>query len=199
MIKVLSLDLQGTLSNSNFSDFFWLELLPEKYAKKFNTSIDQAKEILKEEFKQYGKYNILYYDDKYWSNYLEFDTLEELKKFIIQPTINTELYNLIQNISVPKIIISTTTDLFIDYELKDNQKDFEKIYSCVDYFQTGGKTKEVFSAVCKELNVSPNEVLHIGDSKTMDYENAIQAGVNAILYDGDINKLKADLNKYMEV
>lgn len=199
MIKVLSLDLQGTLSNSNFSDFFWLELLPEKYAKKFNTSIDQAKEILKEEFKQYGKYNILYYDDKYWSNYLEFDTLEELKKFIIQPTINTELYNLIQNINIPKIIISTTTDLFIDYELKDNQKDFEKIYSCVDYFQTGGKTKEVFSTVCKELNVSPNEVLHIGDSKTMDYENAIQAGVNAILYDGDIHKLKADLNKYMEV
>ena len=183
MIKVLSLDLQGTLSNSNFSDFFWLELLPEKYAKKFNTSIDQAKEILKEEFKQYGKYNILYYDDRYWSNYLGFD----------------ELYNLIQNINIPKIIISTTTDLFIDYELKDNQKDFEKIYSCVDYFQTGGKTKEVFSAVCKELNVSPNEVLHIGDSKTMDYENAIQAGVNAILYDGDIHKLKADLNKYMEV
>ena len=89
--------------------------------------------------------------------------------------------------------------MFIDYELKDNQKDFEKIYSCVDYFQTGGKTKEVFSTVCKELNVSPNEVLHIGDSKTMDYENAIQAGVNAILYDGDIHKLKADLNKYMEV
>ena len=199
MIKVLSLDLQGTLSDSSFSDYFWIELLPQKYAEKFNVSLTSAKEILKDKFEQYGKYDILYYDDKYWSNYLGFNTLEELEKFDIQPTINNELYELIHNIEIPKIIISTTTELFIDYELKSNVKDFVKIYSCVDYFKIGGKTKNVFLDVCKELNVKPNEVLHIGDSKSMDFENAKKAGVNAILYENDINKLKSELKKYLEV
>ena len=197
MIKVLSLDLQGTLSDSSFSNFFWIELLPQKYAEKFNVSLVFAKEILKERFKQYGQYNILYYDDNYWSNYLGFNTLEELKKIKIQPSINNELYNLIQSIDIPKIIISTTTNIFIKYELKNKVKDFKKIYSCVDYFQTGGKTKKVFLDVCKELKVKPNEVLHIGDSKTMDVENAKLAGVNAILYENDINKLKLELKKYI--
>ena len=60
MIKVLSLDLQGTLSDSSFSDYFWIELLPQKYAEKFNVSLTSAKEILKDKFEQYGKYDILY-------------------------------------------------------------------------------------------------------------------------------------------
>ena len=199
MIKVLSLDLQGTLSNSKFSDYFWMEFLPKKYSKKFNLSIDKSKEELKEIFKQYGIYNILYYDDKYWSNYLDFNTIEELKKFDIQPQIDKELYNLVLTISLPKIIISTTTNLFIEYELGKNINDFDKTYSCVDYFNVGGKTEEIFKKICDELNVLPNEVLHIGDSKTMDFENAKNAGVNAILYNGNIEELKNKLNKYLEV
>ena len=198
MIKVLSMDLQGTLSNSNFSDYFWLEFLPQKYSEKFNVSLSTAKDILKNKFEEYGKYSILYYDDKYWSNYLEFNTIEELEKFEIQPTINNELYEFINSIEIPKIIISTTTNLFIDYELKSKVKDFKKIYSCVDYFKTGGKTKNVFSSICEELNVKPNEILHIGDSKTMDVANAKEAGVNAILYEKDLNKLKTEIKKYME-
>lgn len=199
MIKILSLDLQGTLSDSKFSDYFWLELLPKKYAQKFNLSIQEAKDILKQKFKEYGVYNILYYDDKYWSDYLDFNTLEEIRNFEVQPHIDNNLYNLIQKINIPKIIISTTTNLFIEYELKENIKDFNKIYSCVDTFNTGGKTAEVFKKVCEELKVKPNEILHIGDNKTMDVDNAIEVGVNAIIYDGDIDKLKNEINKYMEV
>lgn len=199
MIKILSLDLQGTLSDSKFSDYFWLELLPKKYAQKFNLSIQEAKDILKQKFKEYGVYNILYYDDKYWSDYLDFNTLEEISNFEVQPHIDNNLYNLIQKINLPKIIISTTTNLFIEYELKENIKDFNKIYSCVDTFNTGGKTPEVFKKVCEELKVKPNEILHIGDNKIMDVDNAIEVGVNAIIYDGDIDKLKNEINKYMEV
>lgn len=199
MIKVLSLDLQGTLSDSKFSDYYWMELLPKKYSEKFDISVDEAKQVLKEKFKEYGIYNILYYDDKYWSNYLEFNTLDELKRFDIKPEIDKELYNLVFNINLPKIIISTTTNLFIEYELNNHINDFLKVYSCVDYFNVGGKTDKVFKKVCNELNVLPNEVLHIGDSKRMDYENAKKAGVNAILYKGNIDELKKELNKYLGV
>ena len=115
MIKILSLDLQGTLSNSNFSDYFWLEFLPKKYAEKNEISLTKAKEVLKEKFQEYGKYDLRYYDDKYWSNLLGFDTQKELENFEIQPSINKELYDFISKTKIPKIIVSTTTNIFINY------------------------------------------------------------------------------------
>lgn len=189
MIKYISLDLQGTLSDSKFSDYFWLELLPQKYSEKNNINLEEAKKILKHKFKEYGKYNILYYDDKHWSKLLEFDTKQELDKFKIRPNINEKMYDYISKINLPKLIISTTTNLFINYELGEKVKDFEKIYSCVDYFNNGGKTKEIYEKIAKELNVKPEEILHIGDNLEMDVENAKKAGVNSILYSDDLEKL----------
>lgn len=197
MIKYISLDLQGTLSNSKFSDNFWLEIIPQKYAEKFKITIEEAKQVLKQKFKEYGVYNILYYDDKYWAQYLNFDIKQELDQSLIRPSINKEIYEYFDKINLPKIIISTTTDLFINYELKEKVKDFEKIYSCVDYFKIGGKTKEVYQKVAKELNVNPEEILHIGDNYLMDVENAKKAGVNAILYDDNIEKLEYNVEKYI--
>lgn len=202
MIKYISLDLQGTLSDSKFSDYFWLELIPQKYAEKNNINIEEAKKILKQEFKNYGVYNILYYDDKYWSKLLNFDTKQELDKFTIRPKINEKMYEYIMKIDLPKIIISTTTNLFINYELGEKIKSFEKIYSCVDYFKTAGKTKEVYEKVAKELNVKQSEILHIGDNLVMDVENAKKAGINSILYSDDLEnvlynvKALLNTNKY---
>ncbi len=189
MIKYISLDLQGTLSDSKFSDYFWIEFIPQKYSEKNKISIQSAKEILKQKFKEYGVYNILYYDDKYWSEYLKFDTKKELDKFEIRPSINKKMYSYLQNLNLPKIIVSTTTELFINYELEEKVKEFEKIYSCVDYFKIGGKTKEVYENIAKELNVKPSEILHIGDNYCMDIENAKKAGVNVILYDDNVDSL----------
>ena len=198
MIKYISLDLQGTLSDSKFSDNFWLEIIPQKYSEKFKITIEEAKEILKQKFKEYGVYNILYYDDKYWSEYLNFDTKQELDKSQIRPNINKEFYEYLDKIDLPKIIISTTTDLFINYELEEKVEDFEKIYSCVDYFKFGGKTKEIYQKVAKELNVNADEILHIGDNSLMDIENAKKAGVNAILYDDDIKTLIYNIEKVIK-
>lgn len=195
MIKYISLDLQGTISSSKFSDYFWMELIPQKYAEKYNISVLEAKKILKEKFKEYGVYNILYYDDKYWSEALGFDTKKELDKMLIKPSINEKFYSYIEKINLPKIIISTTTNLFIDYELGEKTKDFEKLYSCVDYFKIGGKTKEIYKQVAKELKVNPEEILHIGDNLCMDVENAKKAGVNAILYDDNIENVIYNVQK----
>lgn len=199
MIKYLSLDLQGTLSDSKFSDYYWLEIIPKKYSEHFNISVDEAKKVLKDKFKEYGVYNILYYDDKYWSDYLKFNTTQELINSQIQPEINKELYEFITDIKLPKIIISTTTNLFINYELKDKVKIFDKIYSCVDYFKTGGKTKEVYEKICSQLNIKPEEMLHIGDNKLMDIKNAKEAGVTTILFDNNTKDVIKEIKKYLEV
>jgi len=197
MIKYISLDLQGTLSDSKFSDNFWIEILPQKYSEKFNIDLQNAKKILREKFKEYGVYNILYYNDKYWAEYLGFRTKQELDKSKIRPSINETLYNYLLKIDLPKIIISTTTNLFINYELGKRVNDFDKIYSACDYFNTGGKTKEIYEKIAEELKVKPNEILHIGDNYLMDIENAKKAGVNSILYDDDIENLIYNIKKFI--
>ena len=118
-----------------------------------------------------------------------FYIMKELDKFEIRPSINKKMYSYLQNLNLPKIIVSTTTELFINYELEEKVKEFEKIYSCVDYFKIGGKTKEVYENIAKELNVKPSEILHIGDNYCMDIENAKKAGVNVILYDDNVDSL----------
>ena len=109
---------------------------------------------------------------------------------------------LIPTIAIDNVIGVRTPDLrkyAKELSKREDIKDFLNVYSCVDYFNVGGKTKEVFTRVCDELNVLPNEVLHIGDSKRMDFDNAKKAGVNAILYNGNIDELKEELNKYLGV
>lgn len=88
--------------------------------------------------------------------------------------------------------------MFIEFELKDKIKIFDKVYSCVDYFKIGGKTRSVYENVCKELNVKPSEVLHVGDSKLMDVDNAKLAGFNAVLFNGDIKNVINEIKGYME-
>lgn len=44
--------------------------------------------------------------------------------------------------------------------------------------------KKIFDETLKRLSVSPNEVMHIGDSMRDDFEGATNAGIRAILIDG---------------
>lgn len=195
MIKCVSFDLQGVLSASEFSDNFWLELLPQQYARCHKVSLAEAKAHLRQDFTKMGKYDIRYYDNAYWAELLKFDTLAVIQEAKVQPVLNRQLLDFIANLPLPKIIISTTTKLFIDYELGVDKALFVKAYSCVDDFKTGGKTPEVFERVALEMDIKTSELLHVGDNGEMDVVNAQLAGVRTILYDSDVDKLVKRLSE----
>ena len=74
MIRLISFDLQGVVSDATFSDTFWLEELPKLYAKRHNVDVAVAKRSLGDMFKAMGKYDLRYYDDAYWGAELGFST-----------------------------------------------------------------------------------------------------------------------------
>lgn len=178
--KLVSFDLQGTLSDSSFSDEFWLELLPSLYAKKYQLTRTQAKVFLAQEFSSIGKYHELFYNHRLRLNSLlqtwEFPDIVRMLKN--QPVLNCAVFNLIKKIPshIPKIILSATTRDFIDFELGQTKNYFYKTISAIDDFNIPGKPPALYRKVACLLNVKPENCFHIGDSFEMDYQNAKKAG-----------------------
>ena len=185
--KLISFDLQGTLSDSAFSDEFWLELLPQLYAERNEVSLVDAKAVLKERFKSVGRYHRLYYCPQDWIEELcPTSSFGELvRRLSNAPMLFPDTLELVRELfgTVPLIILSTTTREFIASELGDAQNYFDGVYSTVDDLGTAGKTTEIFRHITDLYNVSAKDALHIGDCKEMDIENAERAGLSTFFFD----------------
>lgn len=187
MFQAISFDLQGTLSNSAFSDEFWMSLLPDLYAAHHNLSTDEAKAALKEKFAQLGKYDYRYYCARYWLKKLCPD--KELKDLVPRLKNKPELYpDTLEFVAelrkrFPIIIVSTTTHDFIRLELAETAATFNHVFSSLDDFGIAGKTALVYEKAANCLNVSPKDILHIGDCQEMDIKNATAAGCTTFFFD----------------
>ncbi len=74
-IDIVLLDMDGTLLDLHFDNYFWLEHLPQRYAEQHNTSAECAREHLSALFAaQRGTLN--WYCVDYWSHELRVDIAE---------------------------------------------------------------------------------------------------------------------------
>ncbi len=71
-IKYILLDLDGTLLDLYFDDYFWGHLVPEKYAEKHDMSFGAAKEYLYTTYKSHEK-TLNWCDIDFWSRELSLD------------------------------------------------------------------------------------------------------------------------------
>lgn len=187
-IRLLSFDLQGTLSDSAFSDDFWLRLLPELYAHARNLTLDEAKQQLRAQFKEAGKYHRLYYCAQDWLDELLPGTsvFQIRDRLAPKPHLFEDTLSLVNGFSAsrfPLVILSATTHDFIEIELADERRLFKQVYSTLDDFEIPGKPKMAFEEVAKRMGVAPAEILHIGDCSEMDIANAEEAGCKTFFFD----------------
>lgn len=84
-IDTLFLDMDGTLLDLHFDNYFWLEHLPQRFAATRGGSVEEAKQLIQRKTdSQSGTLN--WYCLDYWSQELEVDI----------PTLKTEIEHLIQ-------------------------------------------------------------------------------------------------------
>ncbi len=84
-INTVFLDMDGTLLDLHFDNYFWQEYVPLAYAKKFNIDLEQAKAKLYPEFEQMMGH-INWYCIDYWSQSLDLDILllkQEVEHLIV--------------------------------------------------------------------------------------------------------------------
>ena len=71
-IHTVLLDMDGTLLDLYFDNYFWQHYVTEQYARRRNTSFAEAEAFLKERFhREHGTLN--WYSVDYWSDELELD------------------------------------------------------------------------------------------------------------------------------
>ena len=187
MIRVISLDMDGTLVKSRFVDKVWMEGMPMLYAEKTGLDFPVAKEYVVGEYMKIGSDRLEWYDLMYW---IERFGLKVGKGEILQmyedeietyPEVQEVLDLLAENYEL--VVTSNAAREFIDIELEGLSDYFSETFSATSDFREVKKSPLIYGTVCAHMGAKPFEVLHIGDHYNYDYESPLEAGLDALFLD----------------
>lgn len=187
MIRIISLDMDGTLVNSRFVDKVWMEGVPRLFAEKTGMDFIAAREYVIGEYTKIGSDQLEWYDLKFWIDKFGLsvgkEQLLELyeDEIEIYPEVEEVLELLSRNYEL--VVTSNAARDFIDIELDGLEGYFREIFSATSDFREVKKSPLLYGAICAHMNARPFEVLHIGDHYRYDYESALDAGLDALFLD----------------
>ena len=186
-VKVVSFDVEGTLVTPDFSYAVWFEAIPERYAEKNGTNLEQARKAVEEEYRKVGDQRLEWYDIRYWFEELGLGTpgpamLKCENRVSYYPEVKEVLLSL--GAKYQLVVASGSSRDFLHYLLKDIRPYFSGVYSSItDYKQL--KTTEFYTRMCQEMRVKPEQVVHVGDNWQFDFESPGEIGIRAFHLDRD--------------
>lgn len=183
-IKHVLLDMDGTLLDKYFDDYFWEHLVPEKYAEKHCMTFGRAKEELMKKYKHHeGTLN--WTDIDFWSNELNLDipALKEQIRHLIEvhPHVEDFLRQLKRHRK--KVFLATNAHFkVLDLKMKKTNlgMHFDK---CITSFEMGAPKEDpaFWRRAQKELGFDKEKALFIDDTEEI-LKTAKKFGIRYILY-----------------
>ncbi|MEM4577090.1 MAG: HAD family hydrolase [Candidatus Nezhaarchaeales archaeon] len=185
-VKVISLDVAGTLVSDSFIDYFWLELIPQLFAERHGVTLEESKRFVYSSYDKIGRNDLRWYLPSFWfkSFDLNLSVSEALNSIRDKVEVYSDVRKALVKLSSKRdlVISSNLSKDFIDVALEAiGFRNFKAIFSCVTDLGLIGKTPEFYTFILKRLGVPPRAVLHVGDDPIKDYENPIRVGMKAIL------------------
>jgi HAD superfamily hydrolase (TIGR01509 family) len=183
-IKYVLLDMDGTLLDKYFDDYFWEHLLPEKYAEKRNISFGRAKEELLEKYKAHeGTLN--WTDIDFWSREVQIDipALKEQIKHLIEVHPHVEDFLKMLKRRKKKVFLVTNAHYKV-LEIKLKKTEIGKYFdAALTSFETGYPKEmiEFWVKAERRLGFEKEKSLLIDDTKAV-LKTAKQFGIRYILY-----------------
>lgn len=189
MIKVISFDFDGTIAKKTFADAFWLEGVPALYATQHHVDVKTAKKILFKEYEKIGDNQIEWYDPGYWFN--RFNLPADWRKMLYEYRRSAEIYPEVPSVlkrlsNKYKLIISSNAKKeFIEIQLTQTNLHgyFSRVFSSTSDFHTVKKVTGFYAMICKKLNITPQEMIHVGDHREFDYLSPQKIGITSYFLD----------------
>ncbi len=183
-IQFVLLDMDGTLLDKYFDDYFWGHLVPERYAEKHHMTFDKAKEELMKKYRVHEG-TLSWTDLDFWSKELDLDVpaLKEQIKHLIEVHPHVEDFLKMVKRRRKKVFLVTNAHYkAIDLKLKKTRigKYFDSVLSSFDV----GYPKEslmFWKEAEKCLGFDRNKTLFVDDSEEI-LKTARQYGIKYIVY-----------------
>jgi putative hydrolase of the HAD superfamily len=182
--------MDGTITDRSFADSVWLVGIPSQYALKNAVSFEVAKKKVIDEYGKVGRERLDWYDLKYWIKNLGLDTSpgdvlssfqNRIKVFPEVP----EVLKRLRNEGFRLIVLTNARREFADLELEKTgiTHYFERVFSSTSDFGLVKNTVRPYQEVCNICNVSPKEVVHVGDDEFFDFDVPKRLGITAFYLD----------------
>ncbi|MFA6055296.1 MAG: GMP/IMP nucleotidase [Thermodesulfovibrionales bacterium] len=188
-IKYVLLDMDGTLLDKYFDDYFWEHLVPEKYAEIHNITFGRAKEELMKKYKVHeGTLN--WTDLDFWSNQLNIDipAMKEQVKHLIEVHPHVENFLRMLGKEKKKVFLVTNAH-YKSIDLKFKKTLIGKYFDAVLTSFDAGYPKEdikFWEAAEKRLGFDKGKTLFIDDTEEI-LKTAKKFGIKYILYKARAN------------
>ena len=183
-INYVLLDMDGTLLDKYFDDYFWEHLVPEKYAAKYSMTFGKAKEELMKKYR-FHEGTLNWTDLDFWSRELNLDipALKEQIQHLIEVHPHVEDFLKSLRLRRKKVFLVTNAHYkSIDLKMKKTRigKYFDTVLSSFDI----GHPKEdlaFWPEAEKRLGFEKQTTLFIDDTEDV-LMTAQQYGIRHILF-----------------
>jgi HAD superfamily hydrolase (TIGR01549 family) len=175
MIQIISFDMDGTLVESEYTEWVWHHGIPKLYAEKAGIPFEEAKDFVLREYRKVGEAAIEWYDIKYWFRLfqLEMDWKTLMKRYVDKINVYPDVKRLLDQLKgkFRLILTSNAGREFIDVEMEATGLDryFDQIFSASSDFQEVKKTPSFYQRICEILKIQPVNMVHVGDHYEFDY------------------------------
>ena len=192
-IEFILLDMDGTLLDKYFDDFFWEHLVPEKYADKHNITFGTAKEELMEKYKVHeGTLN--WTDLDFWSKELHLDipALKEQIRHLIEVHPHVIHFLKLMKNQKKKIFLLTNAH-YKSIELKFSKTQIGKYFdSVLSSFDVGHPKESLifWEKAGKRLGFDKDKSLFIDDTEEILHTADIY-GIKYVIYKARSNSKTA--------
>ena len=156
-IDTVLLDLDGTLLDLHFDNYFWLEHLPKRWAEKMSKPEHECRSYLHSEF-QRMRGSLNWYCLDYWSERLQMDMVElkrEITKKIKTRPDAKKFLTFLSDLGKQKILVTNghRDGMNLKFAYTDIAECFDEVVSCHDFgvhpkIMTGNHFVKTFSNIC---------------------------------------------------
>lgn len=202
MNRIISFDLDGTLTTRTFADAVWEEGIPSRVSLNFKIPKETARFICRNAYEIIGDRSVRYYQLPYWLKHfgLEDDAEEIIKSFSGTIELYDDVIPAVRELKRQRfklVIFSNATRLFLDEEMSKGGLSpyFDFVVSLPDDWNMLKSDPCAFSRLEYELG----PFIHVGDSKHHDFESPVKAGYTAYhVFRGDGERHESSLDSLDE-